>query len=64
MLNRLLDSLSQKTILTLMVSVLMMACASNKYDANDEPVEPSFQERVTECSKILDRSERDRCLYG
>ena len=53
-----------KTILILIVLALSVACSSHQYDENDQPIEPSFQERVTECSKIADRSERDRCLYG
>lgn len=64
MLDRLFSSNSYGIILMLIFSVLMMACASNKYDANGQPVEPSLQERVTQCAKIADRSERDRCMYG
>jgi len=63
MLIGLQNSISIKITLTLLVSILMVACASNQYDENDEPIEPSFQEKVTQCSKIADRSERDRCLY-
>jgi len=63
MLNGLQNSISIKITLMLLVSILMVACTSNKYDENDQPVEPSFQEKVTQCSKIADRSERDRCLY-
>jgi len=63
MLRRLFDLVPLKTFLLLTVSALLMACAGNRdYDPN-QPVERSFQERVTECSKIADRSERDRCLY-
>ena len=53
-----------KVIPILVVSALMIACASEQPLVDDQPVEPSFQERVSECSKIADRSERDRCLYG
>jgi hypothetical protein len=53
-----------RTIFILVLSALMMACASEQKDTGDQPIEPSFQERVTECSKIADRGERDRCLYG
>jgi len=63
-LKRLPNSVSYKTVLVLMVSALTVACAHNPQYENDQEVEPSFQERVTECSKIADRSERDRCLYG
>jgi len=62
-LRRLHNLVSYKTVLVLTGSALMMACASNPQYENDQEVEPSFQERVTECSKIADRSERDRCLY-
>jgi len=63
MLNRLLNSAPHRTVLVLMVSALLMACANNRQTESDLAIEPSFQERVTECSKIADRSERDRCLY-
>jgi len=53
-----------KTILILIVLAFTVGCSSHQYDENGQPNEPSFQERVTECSKIADRSERDRCLYG
>jgi hypothetical protein len=62
--TRLLDPNSYKTILTMCFSTLMIACAGQQQTDNDQVIEPSFQERVTECSKIADRSERDRCLYG
>jgi hypothetical protein len=48
----------------LLIPLLAAACASGQRALNDEPYEPSFQERVAECSKIADRSERNRCLYG
>lgn len=63
MLNHFLNSATQRAVLLLMVSALMMACANNRQTESDLAIEPSFQERVTECSKIADRSERDRCLY-
>ncbi len=53
-----------RTILILVLSAFLMACASEQKNSGDQPIEPSFQERVTECSKIADRSERDHCLYG
>jgi len=53
-----------RTILILIVLTLMTACAGPRPSESDQPPEPSFQERVTQCSKIADRSERDRCLYG
>jgi len=56
----LLTSFSKKAILVAMLSGLMTACAT-------EPtveVEPSFHDKVADCSKVADRSERDRCLYG
>lgn len=52
----------RRVLLITIVSALMMACANDR--TKDEPPEPSFQERVSECSKIGDRSERNRCLYG
>jgi hypothetical protein len=64
MLSRLLLSISYRTVLILIVLALMVACATEQPVAGDQPIEPSFQERVTECSKIGDRGERDRCLYG
>jgi hypothetical protein len=64
MLSRLLKSISHRTVLIPIVSALMVACASEQPVAGDQPIEPSFQEKVTECSKIGDRGERDRCLYG
>lgn len=64
MSSRLFESGSYKVILIAAVSALLVACANERYRDSDQPVEPSFQERVTECSKIADRSERDRCLYG
>jgi len=53
-----------KSILILVGSALMIACASEQPLVSDQPVEPSFQEKVSECARIADRSERDRCLYG
>lgn len=64
LLKRLHNSVSYKTVLVLTGSALMVACGTNPQYENDQKVEPSFQEKVTECSKINDRSERDRCLYG
>jgi len=53
-----------RTILTLIVLTLMVACTGHRPSESDQQPEPSFQERVTQCSKIADRSERDHCLYG
>ena len=64
LLKRLHNSVSYKTVLVLTGSALMVACGTNPQYENDQKVEPSFQEKVTECSKITDRGERDRCLYG
>lgn len=64
MFSRLLESISYRTVLIPIVLALMVACATEQPVAGDQPIEPSFQERVTECSKIGDRGERDRCLYG
>lgn len=61
---RLLGSNFYKIILILMISALLMACAGQQAADPDQPIEPTFQEKVTQCSKIADRSERDRCLYG
>jgi len=55
---------SRMTVVMLVFSVLIMACASEAPLVSDQPVEPSFQEKVMDCSKIGDRGERDRCLYG
>ncbi len=64
MLYQLLESISHRTALTLIISMLMVACATEQPVAGDQPVEPPFQESVMECSKISDRGERNRCLYG
>ncbi len=64
MLYQLLELISHRTALILIISMLMIACATEQPVAGDQPVEPSFQESVMECSKIGDRGERDRCLYG
>ena len=64
MLSRLLETISYRTVLIPIVLALMVACATEQPVADDQPIDPSFQERVTECSKIGDRGERDRCLYG
>jgi outer membrane biogenesis lipoprotein LolB len=53
-----------KKTLLILVAALLMACAAERPDNDDIPVEPPFQEKVSECSKIADRSERNRCLYG
>lgn len=62
--RRLLDMVSFKTTLIAIVSALMIACASERPVTSDQPIEPSFHEKVVACSKIADRGERDRCLYG
>ena len=54
----------RKMAVMLVISALLMACATEAPVVTDQPVEPSFQERVSECSKIGDRGERNRCLYG
>ncbi len=64
MFSRLLETISYRTVLIPIVLALMVACATEQPVAGDQPIDPSFQERVTECSKIGDRGERDRCLYG
>lgn len=64
MFIRLVDSVFHKSFLIPIISALMMACASEQPVVNDQPIEPSFQERVAECSMIADRTERDLCLYG
>ena len=64
MLCRLLASFSHRTILISIISALMMACASEQPVVSDQATEPPFQDKVMECSKIADRGERDRCLYG
>jgi len=64
MLSRILELILHRTILIPIVSAFMIACASEEPLRTDQPVEPSFQEKVSECSKIGDRGERDRCLYG
>ena len=55
----------KKLLLFILISVLLLllACASDRTVDSDQPIEPTFQERVAECSKIADRSERNRCLY-
>jgi hypothetical protein len=64
MLSRLLESISYRTVLIPVVLAIIVACATEQPVAGDQPIEPSFQEKVTQCSKIGDRGERDRCLYG
>ena len=64
MFIRLVNSISHKSISIAVMSALMIACASEQSVVSDQPIEPSFQERVTECSKIADRTERDHCLHG
>jgi len=64
MLCRSHNLMSRKTILILIFSALLTACASERQVASDQPIEKSFHAKVAECSKIADRSERDRCLYG
>lgn len=44
--------------------VLLSGCAGEQTRKDDTPIEPTFQEKVSECSKIADRAERNRCLYG
>jgi hypothetical protein len=55
--------ISRKVILAVLTPILVAACATERY-ANDQPYEPSFQEKLAECSKIADRGERNCCLYG
>jgi outer membrane biogenesis lipoprotein LolB len=57
------NSTFPRAIPLLLASMLLAACAGER-PANDQPYEPSFQEKLAECSKIADRSERNRCLYG
>jgi len=64
MLFRVLDSFSCKKILLAPMATLLMACAGEPPVVSDQPFEQPFQEKVMECSKIADRSERDRCMYG
>ena len=52
-----------KTIPLMMVSMLLAACASERERPDDQSVEPPFQQRVSECARIGDRGERNRCLY-
>ncbi len=54
------SSIMLKIIMTIAVAAFLMGCAGDQ----DKPVEPPFQEKVSECSRIADRSERNRCLYG
>lgn len=53
-----------KTTLLLLVAVFLTACASERQLSDDQAVEPPFQQRVSECARIGDRVERNRCLYG
>jgi len=64
MLVQLLESNTPRMALIPVVSALMIACASEQPLIEDQPIEPSFQEKVSECSNIGDRGERNRCLYG
>ena len=54
------SSVMLKIIMTIVIAMVLTACASKQ----DQPIEPPFQEKVSECSRIADRSERNRCLYG
>jgi outer membrane biogenesis lipoprotein LolB len=64
MLRRSPRSIYRRAILVLLAPILLAACAAERPDMSAEPYEPSFQEKVAECSKIADRGERNRCLYG
>ena len=64
MFIRLVNSISHKLTLIPIISVLMMACSSEQPIRSDQPIETTYQEKVSECSVIADRSERDRCLHG
>ena len=64
MSSKIIRLCSRSTLVLLVVSALMMACATEEPLVTEQPVEPSFQEKIMECSKIGDRGERDRCLYG
>ena len=64
MSSKIIRLCSRSTVVLLVVSALMMACATEEPLVTEQPVEPSFQEKIMECSKIGDRGERDRCLYG
>jgi hypothetical protein len=57
-------STHRKVILVALASVVAAACTGQRPDANEQPYEPTFQEKVADCSKIADSSERNRCLYG
>ncbi len=54
----------RKAIPLLMVSMLLAACATERELSDDQSLEPPFQQRVSECARIGDRVERNRCLYG
>ena len=54
----------RKAFMVALASILAVACAGQQPATDDQPYEPTFQEKVAECSKIADRSERDHCLYG
>lgn len=45
------------------VALLATGCATEQ-TADEWPEEVPFTMKVAECSRIADRSERDRCLYG
>lgn len=64
MFSEIVRSNSRNSVVTLVAAILIVACATEAPLIEDQPVEPSFQERIMECSKIGDRGERDRCLYG
>ena len=58
------ESYRLKTILVVVILLLSVACAGKQAANGEQPIEPTFQEKVSECSRIADRSERNRCLYG
>jgi hypothetical protein len=56
--------LFELVILVFFILALSTACTTEQPLTSEQATEPSFQEKVSECARIADRSERDRCLYG
>jgi len=56
MRDKLASLVSRNTILLLAITTLMIACVS------DQPVDHTVHEKLADCAKIADRSERTRCI--
>lgn len=66
MMDRSLHAVGGRVLamLLLIVTLLLGACATEPVDTDPKAHERSWQEKIHLCSKISNRSERDRCMYG